>query len=90
MKLDNKKQIVRIEVKGSINYTWEGSDTAATKYIQKLHAIQEQKIIETIGESKYRSWLREWKLWQKHAEYRTSRPSPPYQVHPFPLHIRIT
>ena len=85
------KKIIRIEVRGAINTSWEGSSAKANAYLKELKAKQEHAIMDAIGEKRYKAYIRDWNDWQKNPmRGRNSAPSLPYTKNPFPLTIKIT
>jgi hypothetical protein len=89
MKLPGKKKIVRIQISGAINTTIETSDAGATKKMKELADLQELKIMEAIGEARWKEYLRECQNVQKNPGS-NNFPSKPYGEHPFPLTIKIS
>lgn len=75
---------IRIEVRGFINTSWEGTDAQATKYLAKLRDLQAEKVKAHVGESTVNKHMKECK-----RLIAARRPSAPKGMDAFPLTIKI-
>jgi hypothetical protein len=77
---------MRIEVRGAINKSWEGTDAQSVKFIKQLREIQLKKVYEAAGEEKVKKYFSELSRYRKVGG---RPPLEPKNLNSFPLTIKI-